>query len=79
MTPHALAASSPLITRDVEVRAQRAPDVSWVDAVLDGLRGGPPAEPAEHVVDEQRRAAHRTELFFDEAVEFRQPHEPKLR
>ena len=35
---------SPLIARHVEVRAQRPPHVAGFDAVLDGLRGGPPAE-----------------------------------
>ena len=70
---------SPLITRDVEVGAQRPPDVAGVNAVLDSLRGGPSAEPTEHVVDEQGGAAHRAELAGDEFLEFGQPHAPNLR
>ena len=65
---------SPLVARDVEVGAQRAPDVARVDAVLDGLGGGSSAESRQHVVDEHRRAAHRPELALDEFLEFRQPH-----
>ena len=73
------ASQSPLIARDVEVSAQRAPDVARVDAVLDGPGGGPPAELRKYVVDEQRRTAHRPELAFDKFLEFGQTHAPKLR
>jgi len=67
-----------LIARHVEVGAQRAPDVAWIDAVLDGLRRGAP-EPGQHVVDEQRGATHRPELTIDEFPEFRQTHVLNLR
>jgi hypothetical protein len=70
---------SPLIARNVEVGAQRPPDVTRVDAVFDGLRRGAPAEDGEHMVDEQRSSSHRAELAVDELVEFGQPHPPNLR
>ena len=70
---------SPLVTRDVEVGAQRPPDVPWLDAVLDRLGGGSSAECRERVVDEHRRAAHRPELTLDELLEFGQPHRTNLR
>ena len=66
--------SSPFIARDVEIRAQRTPDIARIDAVLDGLRGGAPAEAGQHVVDEHRRRPDLSELALDEIVEFRQPH-----
>ncbi len=65
---------SPLVARDVEVRAQRAPDIARVDAVLDGLHGGAPAEAVSTWSTSSDRATHRTELALDEYVEFRQPH-----
>ena len=71
--------NSPLVARDVEVRTQRAPDVTRVDAVLDGLSGGSSAECRERVIDEHRRAAHRPELPLDELLEFGQPHPNNLR
>ena len=71
--------TSPLIARDVEVRAQRAPDVAWFDAVLDGLGGGPSTESRQDVIDEQRCSTHRPELAGHEFLEFRQPHATNLR
>jgi hypothetical protein len=71
--------NSPLVTRDVEVRAQRTPDVAWVHAILDGLRGGAPAETGQYMVDQHRLPTHRSELQLDKLVELRQPHESKLR
>ena len=70
---------SPLIARHVEVGAQRAPHVAWVDPVLDGLRRGASADRGQHVVDEQRRTTHRPELTLDQHLEFRQPHPTNLR
>jgi hypothetical protein len=67
-------ADSPLIPRDVEVGAQRPPDIPRVHAILDRLRGRAPTETGKHVVDEHRRAAHRAELSLDQFIEFRQPH-----
>jgi hypothetical protein len=77
--PRTNASDSPLIARDVEVGAQRPPDIPWVDAVLDGMHRGSPAETREHMVDEQRPTTHRPELTLDEDVEFRQPHAANLR
>jgi hypothetical protein len=63
--------TSPLIARHVEVRAQRAPHVARVDAVLYGLGRSASAELADCVVDEHGRAADRAELTLDEFIEFR--------
>ena len=68
----------PLLARHVEIGAQRPPDIPGLDAVLDGLRGRAPVHPGQDVVHEQRRATHRTELPFDEFVEFGQSHENNL-
>jgi hypothetical protein len=70
---------SPLIARDVEVGAQRPPDVTRVDAVFDGLRRGAPAERGQYVVDEQRPPPHGSEVALDKLVEFGQPHPINLR
>lgn len=79
MTACAVTEGSPLVTRNVEVHAQRPPDVSRVDTVLDGLHRCTPVQTRQHMVDQQRRATHRPELTLDEFVEFRQPHQPNLR
>ena len=71
--------ASPLVARDVEVRAQCPPHIPRVHAVLDGLRAGPPAQARQHVIDQDRWPADRAELVSDELVEFGQPHAPKLR
>jgi hypothetical protein len=63
-----------LITRDVKVGAQRPPDVPGIDAVLNGLRRGAPAERGQYVVDEQRPPPHGPEVALDKLVEFGQPH-----
>jgi hypothetical protein len=66
--------ASPLIAGNVEVGAQRPPDVAGVDAVLDCLRAGAPVQAGQHMVDEHRGPADRAELSLDELMEFRQPH-----
>lgn len=50
--PKTGASASPLVARDVEIGAQRAPDVARVHAVLDGLRGSAPAAPGQYVIDQ---------------------------
>ena len=77
--PRTGASRSPLVTRHVEVGAERPPHVAWLNAVLDGLRGRAPVETGQHVVDEQRLAPHRAELAVDELVEFGQTHRSNLR
>ena len=71
--------ASPLIAGDVEVGAQRPPDVARFDTVLDGLGGGASAKPVSTWSTSSDRAPHRAELALDEFVEFRQPHTPNLR
>jgi len=68
----------PLFAGHVEVGAQSPPDVPGVDTVLDGLNRGAPAESGQHMVDQKRGAAHRTELGLDQFIELGQPHATKL-
>jgi len=68
----------PLLSRHVEVGAQRPPHVPGIGTVLNGLDRRTPAEPGQHMIDQQRGAPHRTELRLDQFMELGQPHVPKL-
>jgi hypothetical protein len=70
---HAEPGKSPLLAGHVKIGTQGAPHLARVHTILDGLHGGPP-ESRQHIVDEQRRSAHRAELLVDQYVEFGQPH-----
>ena len=64
----------PLVAGHIEVGTQRPPHVAGVDAVLDGLGGGPSAQLGQDVIHHDRSAANSSELPVDEFAELRQSH-----
>ena len=63
-----------MVARHVEVDAQRPPDLTRLDTILDGLGRGPAVEAGQHMIYQHRCAVRSAESQDNPVVELREPH-----